>query len=670
MEDGAIIADGSTGRFLDHTKVHYVDFSGEHFAIKGPALLPRPPQGQVVVFAAPGTVRDGLADVLVVSGPTEPELLNAARSIRTTTAARVFADIEVALDTPERSAGERVDGLDRSTPWQPGQRLRLIGSPDELVSLVSRLAAHVDGIRLLPAVLDVDVPTIARAVIPALRAAGVLDRDPSVDHVARPPGPPPPDRPIRQEGIMSTDAPPQLHLAAFFPFGPHYVWSEAARNDIYYDFDAYAQLARTAERGLFTAVFLGDSQRLREHLGRITDTAVTGRPDQLVLFAYLAAVTERIGLVATLNTTYTDPVDLARRIATIDTLSGGRAGWNLVTTDNGWTGANFRKGGYLANRDRYRQADEHLAICRALWDGWTPGAETPTATADTWAAPASIPTVRFDGAFYDVEARPSVPPTPQVQPVLFQAGESDEGRDFAARHAEAIFSRYLDFDAALEFANDMRARLVRAGRPADDLRIFPAARITLGDTTDEAIERSRCFQRATWTDRSVLAVIESVWGRDLSAVDPDGPLPADDPVTEEQTKTHGVVNSRDQPLRTAAQWRTLTEAKGWSIRQLVTHLTGSIEFVGTPNDVADELARYVHAGALGGLNLVPDSVPGGFDDVVDRLVPVLQERGIYPTEYAGATLRENLRLRACRPPRQELAAATSVRVIDRSTTWI
>ena len=169
----------------------------------------------------------------------------------------------------------------------------------------------------------------------------------------------------------------------------------------------------------------------------------------------------------------------------------------------------------------------------------------------------------------------------------------------------------------------------------------------------------------------MLAVIESVWG----AISPPSiptarfpPTTGDGGTDEAPTASSTVAISRCAP---AAQWRTLTEANGWSIRQLVTHLTGSIEFVGTPSEVADELARYVHAGAIGGLNLVPDSVPGGFDDVVDRLVPVLQERGIYPTEYAGATLRENLRLRrACRPSRQELAAATGVRVIDRSTTWI
>ncbi len=415
----------------------------------------------------------------------------------------------------------------------------------------------------------------------------------------------------------------RIHLNAFFPFGPIYVWDEVDRPEAYYEFDGFVQLAQTAERGLFTAVFLGDSQRLREHLGKITDTAVTGRPDQLVLFAHLAAVTTRIGLVATLNTTYSDPVELARRIATVDAFSKGRVGWNVVTTDNAWTGENFRKGAYLEHEQRYRHALEHLQIAQRLWD------QEP---------------VDFHGEFYDVQAEPSVPQSPQIHPVLFQAGESDEGRDFAAEHAEAIFSRYLTFDSALAFADDIKARLAARGRPRDDIRIIPGAKITLGDTAAEAREKAEWFSSQTWTDRRTIAVLESVWGCDLSAFDLDGPLPGFDPVDPEQTKTHGVVNTRDQPLRTAAAWRQLAAERGYSIRELVAHLNQSIEFIGTPGSVADELAHYVRSGAIDGLNLVPNAVPNGFDDVVDFLVPALQDRGVYPEQYSGATLRANLEL--------------------------
>lgn len=437
----------------------------------------------------------------------------------------------------------------------------------------------------------------------------------------------------------------QIHLAGFFGFAPAYVWSESERNDIYYDFDTFAQLAQTAERGLFTTLFLGDSLRLREHLGKINDTSVTGRPDQLVLFSYLAALTSHIGLVATLNTTYTDPADLARRLATVDVLSNGRAGWNIVTTDNAWTGENFRKGGYLPRSERYLHAAEHMAIVQGLWAGWQPGDVSMRAEAPTWSEPGSGAAVVHQGSYYDVTAAPSVPPSPQGQPVLFQAGESDEGRDFAIRYAQAIFSRYTEFGPALEFAQDMRRRLVEAGRPEDDLKIFPATRIILGDTDAEARDKARWFHESTWSERRILGTLESVWGHDLSYCDVDGPLPETDPVVDTQTRTHGVVNSRDQPSQTAASWRALAKARGFSIRQFVAHLNAAFEFVGSPTTVADELARYAHAGAVDGLNVSPASVPHGFDEIVDRLVPELQDRGVYPTEYAGTTLRANLGLR-------------------------
>lgn len=426
----------------------------------------------------------------------------------------------------------------------------------------------------------------------------------------------------------------QLHLAGFFGFGPSYVWSEAGHPTVYYEFEAWRALARAAERGLFSCLFLGDSQRLREHLGRITDHSVTGRPDQLVLFSHLAAVTERIGLVATLNTTFTDPADLARRLATVDVLSGGRAGWNVVTTDNTWTGENFRRGGDVTHDDRYTHAEEHLATVEALWSGWPAGALTGDGGRWSHGIDEMVRGHR--------RAWPALPPSPQGRPVLFQAGESDEGREFAARHAQGIFSRYLAFDEALAFATDVRDRLERHGRTREDVKIFPATRIVLGDTESDAREKARWFRDRVWSDRRVRSVVEAVWGHDLSDHDVDGPLPATDPVVATQTITHGVVNTSDRPLRTAAAWRELTEAKGWSMRELVLHLNDTLEFVGTPSSVADTLAHYVTAGAIDGLNLNPNGVPDGFDDVADRLVPALQDRGVYRTAYEGTTLRENL----------------------------
>lgn len=425
----------------------------------------------------------------------------------------------------------------------------------------------------------------------------------------------------------------RLHFNLFFPFAPDYVWSQQPRTDIYYDFDALTAFVRSAERGLFSAVFFGESLRLREHLGTLNTDAITGRPDALVLFAHLAARTERIGLVATVNTTYFEPYDLARRIATVDILSGGRAGWNIVTTDSAWTGANFRKGGYLPHTDRYTHAAEHVDVVQALWDAWPESAPVTPLDAVEWAE-----------TYYRITARPEWPRSPQGQPVFFQAGESDQGRDFGARYAEGIFSRYLEFDAALDFSHDLGRRLVAAGRPADDLRIFPGTSIVLGDTDADARDRHEWFRDRVWTDRRTRAVIEKVWGRDLPDLDLDGPLPNEPPTIVKQSRSHGVMNSRDRPQAIAQKWRELARDRGFTVRELVRHLAPSAGFVGTPASVADRLTEYVRAGAIDGLNLTPTAFPDGLDEIIDRLIPELQDRGVYPSEYAGATLRENLGL--------------------------
>ena len=419
----------------------------------------------------------------------------------------------------------------------------------------------------------------------------------------------------------------RVHLNLFQPFGPVYEWSRTPRPQDYYEFEQYATLVRTAERGLFSAVFLGESLRLREHLGQLNDIAVTGRPDALVLFSYLAARTSHIGFVATLNTTYSDPVELARRLATVDVLSDGRAGWNIVTTHNAWTGENFRRGGYLDARDRYANAEEYVAAVQALWDGFGTG-----------------PVVRR-GRFHDIDAVPTVPRSPQGQTVYFQAGDSDEGRDFAARRAEGVFTHRVEEHDGIAFTADLRRRARSYGRPGDDSKVFPGAFLVVAETDAEAQDKAQHYRDHLLSDRRIRQVVEAVWGRDLTdELDLDGDLPAAGPSVPEQTVANGVVNSADDPLRKAQQWRELAAAKGFTVRGLVHHLTDGPRFVGSAGTVADRLAHLVRADAFDGLNVAPNAFPDGLDEVVDLLVPALQDRGVYPESYAGTTLRENLGL--------------------------
>jgi FMN-dependent oxidoreductase (nitrilotriacetate monooxygenase family) len=439
-------------------------------------------------------------------------------------------------------------------------------------------------------------------------------------------------------------APTVLHFGVFFQ-GVNFstVWTEPESGS-QIDFESFRRLAQTAERGLFSAFFLGEGLRLREHLGRLHQLDVAGRPDAQTQLAALAAVTSRIGLVATQNTTYNDPLDLAHRFASLDLLSGGRAAWNVVTTDNAWTGENFRRGGYLDHADRYRHAEAVVVAAKELWAAWSADI-AGSADADAWTADAPSQTVEVDTGHYRAHGRSRLPQSPQGRPVLFQAGDSAEGRDFAARQADVIFSAHSAFDDAQTFAADIRQRTLKAGRPADDVKIFPGQEFILADTDAEAEEKARWVRRKQVTPQTAIAFIENIWGTDLSAYDPDGPLPEIDPVQDVTGETRGAGFRAAQAKTTADAWRERAAAEKLSIRELVIRLNSGRGFVGSPSSVAATLQRYADAGVVDGFNITPWLVPSGLDDIVDKLVPELQERGIYPTEYAGDTLRENLGLR-------------------------
>jgi len=450
-------------------------------------------------------------------------------------------------------------------------------------------------------------------------------------------------------------APTVLRFGVFFQ-GVNFstVWSDPASGS-QIDFESFRRVAQTAERGLFSAFFLGEGLRLREHLGQLHQLDVAGRPDAQTQLAALAAVTSRIGLVATQNTTYNDPFDLAHRLNSLDLLSGGRAAWNIVTTDNAWTGENFRRGGYLDHADRYTHAEAVVVAAKALWDAWDDEI-AGTQDAAAWSrAGRGSGTAEVRTGHYTAQTVSRLPRSPQGHPVLFQAGDSPDGRDFAARQADVIFSAHSAFDDAAAFADDIRQRTLRAGRPADDLKIFPGQEFVIADTDAEAEEKARWLRRAQISPQTAIAFIENIWGTDLSALDPDGPLPAFDPVQETTGETRGTAFRAAQAKTTADAWRARSEAEGLSIRELVIALNSTRGFVGSAGSVAATLQRYADAGIVDGFNITPWLIPSGLDDIVDLLVPELQERGIYPTEYTGTTLRENLGLREPLTRREQAA---------------
>ncbi|MFH8869215.1 NtaA/DmoA family FMN-dependent monooxygenase [Streptomyces griseus] len=419
-----------------------------------------------------------------------------------------------------------------------------------------------------------------------------------------------------------------MHLAAHFPgVNNTTVWSDPrSRSQI--DFSSFESLARTAERGKFDFFFLAEGLRLREHNGRVHDLDVVGRPESLTVLNALAAVTDRLGLAATVNATFNEPYELARRLATLDHLSAGRAAWNVVTSSDAFTGENFRRGGFLDRADRYTRAAEFVATARELWDSWTPDGE-------------SRPFAHV-GPQFTISGEFTVPRSPQGHPVVIQAGDSDEGREFAASAADVIFTRHGTLEAGRAFYTDVKARLAAYGREPDDLKIMPGVTVVTGDTDAEAQERAAEIRRQQISPQNAILTAEQLWGTDLSAYDPDGPLPEIDPVIDS-----GLVKGRvlyGDPVAVVARWRAIAEAKGLSLRQTVIETTTRQSFIGSPRTVAAELTAFVDERAADGFILVPHLTPSGLDDFVDRVVPLLQESGAFRSAYTGSTLRSHLGL--------------------------
>lgn len=451
----------------------------------------------------------------------------------------------------------------------------------------------------------------------------------------------------------------QIHLAAHFPgVNNTTVWTDPTSGS-QIDFSSFEHFARNAERGLFDYIFLAEGLRLREHRGRIHDLDVLGRPNTLAILAALAGVTEHVGLVGTLSTTFNEPYELARQLATLDHLSGGRAGWNAVTSSDAFHGANFRRGGYLDHADRYTRASEFAELSKALWASWRPDAVAADAATGEFLRPDGIERVRRSSRLFDVDAVFDVPVSPQGRPVIVQAGDSADGRDFATEHADVIFSLHTDFDDAREFYRDVKGRLAAHGRDEDSLKILPAATFVLGDTDAEARERSREIALAQVRPETAITYLEQIWNRDFSGYDADGPLPDVEPDTGPES-AQGFANRHAAIRGRITQLRRIAETEKLSIRDLVIRLTANHTFVGTPDHVAAEIDRYVQERATDGFTVVGHLSPHGLDEFTDRVIPLLQERGSYRRSYEdGATLHDLLGLAPVASPAVSSSAVSS-----------
>ena len=424
----------------------------------------------------------------------------------------------------------------------------------------------------------------------------------------------------------------QLHLNAFLMSTGHHEASwRLPESDPHAGsrIEHYQQLARTAERGKLDSIFFADSPVLFGEVGR----RPAGKLEPTVLLTAIAGATERIGLIATASTTYNEPFNLARRFASVDWVSGGRAGWNVVTTAGPDAARNFGVDDQPAHAVRYERAAEFIEVARKLWDSWQDDAILADKADGVWGDAEKIRTIDHEGRHFRVRGPLNVPRSPQGHPLIVQAGSSENGKELAARYADAVFTAHQTLADAQEFYRDLKARTAAAGRDPESIKILPGIVPVIGATEKEALELERELDRLIKPEyaRIQLAKTLRVNPEDLPL---DRQLPADLPSEDE---IEGA-KSRYTLIVQLARREQLT------VRQLIGRLGGGRghrTFAGTPVQVAEAIQEWFDGGAADGFNIMPPVLPSGLDAFVDRVVPILQERGLFRTEYTGRTLREH-----------------------------
>jgi FMN-dependent oxidoreductase (nitrilotriacetate monooxygenase family) len=420
----------------------------------------------------------------------------------------------------------------------------------------------------------------------------------------------------------------QLHLNAFLLGTGHHEasWRHPATSPgRTLDPRLYIEYAQTAERGKFDSVFFEDHLALSPNVRYVSRDFL----EPVTLLSAIACATERIGLIATASTSYNAPYDLARRFATLDHVSAGRAGWNIVTSGYVDEALNFT----VARRDhddRYRVAAEFTDVVNRLWDSWEEDARVLDSAAPLYIDPAKVHPVEYRGEHFQVHGPLNVPRSPQGRPLLVQAGSSDSGRTFAAQYADAVFTAQSDFHCARDFYADVKRRAETAGRNPDEVIVLPGLVPVVGATEQDAkAELARLG--GLLPVESGIAQLTRLLEHEMGGYPLDGPLP-----DIETTEIGGGRTRADVILRTAREGQL-------TIRELITRLgagSGHLLVVGTARSVADEIERWYEGEACDGFNVLPLTLPGGLDAFVDHVVPELQRRGLFRTEYTGTTLRE------------------------------
>lgn len=418
-----------------------------------------------------------------------------------------------------------------------------------------------------------------------------------------------------------------------------------AKADAALDFGLWKKMARAAEAAKIHFIFLADGIAVRTAASDIDALSYSGRIDQfepLTLIGALSAVTERIGFIATASTTYNEPYHIARKFASLDFISGGRVGWNVVTSWSEAEAKNFSRDKHLEHSIRYGRAQEFVDVVRGLWDSWEDDAFIRDKQSGQYFDPTKLHVLNHVGDDFSVRGPLNIARPPQGHPVIAQAGSSEPGQELAARTADLIYTAKRNCGDAVGFYQSVKGRFAKYGRSRDSALVMPGIMPVIGRTHEEALQKYERIQ-ALIHPKVGLAMLARTFG-DLSGYPLDGPLPDNLPVLD------GVTSHRE-PLLKMAREGNLT------IRQLYMRVTGAaghLQLCGTPESIADTMEQWFNAGACDGFNIMAPYFPDGLYEFLDQVVPVLQQRGLFHLDYRAKTLRENLGL-----PRPEHPAAAA-----------
>ena len=426
----------------------------------------------------------------------------------------------------------------------------------------------------------------------------------------------------------------QLHLNLFIHGRGHHEasWRHPASSPLgLTDIRYYQDLAQRAEAGLFDSIFLADQLALGNDASQAARTWL----EPVTVLAAVAAATSRIGLIATCSTTYTEPFNLARQFGSLDHISNGRVGWNIVTSWLATAADNFGGGGQLSHADRYARAEEYMTIVKGLWDSWAEDAVLDDRAGGRYAKADRIRPINHKGAYYQVAGPLNLPRTPQGRPVFVQAGSSDTGRQFAARHAEAVFTAHLEKATAQAFYADLKSLIAAEGRSPEQVLILPGLSPMIGSTEAEAQRLARETDELSDPEVGRKRLSGRFGGHDFSHLPLDRPLTPDD---FPEPSSVEAARSRTEVIL------SLVRREKPTLRQLLGTLAGArghFVFAGTPEQVADLIEDWFTDGAADGFNIMPPLLPSMLDVFSAEVIPLLQRRGLFRTAYAGTTLREH-----------------------------